>query len=71
MVGPRGFEPLTPALSAQCSNHLSYGPKMYFSVHPFENRKKPSYPEDVFLVILATSCRSRTFMYFCFVYLIL
>jgi hypothetical protein len=27
MVGPRGFEPLTPALSARCSNHLSYGPK--------------------------------------------
>jgi hypothetical protein len=33
LVGPRGFEPLTPALSAQCSNQLSYGPEnsvMYF-----------------------------------------
>ncbi len=27
-MGPRGFEPLTPALSARCSNHLSYGPKL-------------------------------------------
>jgi hypothetical protein len=27
MVGPSGFEPLTPALSARCSNHLSYRPK--------------------------------------------
>ena len=27
LVGPSGFEPLTPALSALCSNHLSYGPK--------------------------------------------
>ena len=25
-VGLSGFEPLTPALSAQCSNHLSYRP---------------------------------------------
>jgi hypothetical protein len=26
MVGPSGFEPLTPALSARCSNQLSYRP---------------------------------------------
>ena len=26
LMGPSGFEPLTPALSAQCSNQLSYGP---------------------------------------------
>ena len=26
VVGLRGFEPLTPALSAQCSNQLSYRP---------------------------------------------
>ena len=25
-MGLSGFEPLTPALSAQCSNHLSYRP---------------------------------------------
>ena len=27
MVGMAGLEPATPALSAQCSNHLSYTPK--------------------------------------------
>ncbi len=27
MVGPSGFEPLTPVLSGLCSNQLSYGPK--------------------------------------------
>ena len=27
LVGPRGFEPLTPSLSGTCSNQLSYGPK--------------------------------------------
>ena len=27
MVGPRGFEPLTPVLSGLCSNQLSYGPE--------------------------------------------
>ena len=26
MVGMTGLEPVTPALSAQCSNHLSYTP---------------------------------------------
>ncbi len=26
-LGPSGFEPLTPALSALCSNQLSYGPE--------------------------------------------
>jgi hypothetical protein len=26
LVGLSGFEPLTPALSAQCSNRLSYRP---------------------------------------------
>jgi hypothetical protein len=26
LVGLTGFEPVTPALSAQCSNHLSYKP---------------------------------------------
>jgi hypothetical protein len=26
VVGLTGFEPVTPALSAQCSNHLSYRP---------------------------------------------
>ena len=26
MVGMTGLEPVTPALSAQCSNHLSYRP---------------------------------------------
>jgi hypothetical protein len=26
MVGPKGFEPLTPVLSGLCSNQLSYGP---------------------------------------------
>ena len=30
MVGLSGFEPLTPALSAQCSNQLSYRPKRQF-----------------------------------------
>ena len=29
LVGPSEFESLTPALSAQCSNQLSYGPQMY------------------------------------------
>ena len=28
-VGLRGFEPLTPALSAQCSNQLSYRPIVF------------------------------------------
>ena len=28
MVGPRGFEPLTPVLSGLCSNQLSYGPEI-------------------------------------------
>ena len=27
-VGLTGFEPVTPALSAQCSNQLSYRPKI-------------------------------------------
>ena len=31
LVGPRGFEPLTPALSARCSNQLSYGPSIFLS----------------------------------------
>ena len=26
LVGPSGFEPLTPVLSGLCSNQLSYGP---------------------------------------------
>ena len=29
MVGMTGLEPVTPALSAQCSNHLSYTPIRY------------------------------------------
>ena len=29
MVGMAGLEPATPALSAQCSNHLSYTPIRY------------------------------------------
>ena len=29
MVGMAGLEPATPALSAQCSNHLSYTPKRH------------------------------------------
>jgi hypothetical protein len=29
MVGLSGLEPLTPALSAQCSNHLSYRPESH------------------------------------------
>ena len=29
MVGMAGLEPATPALSAQCSNHLSYTPTRY------------------------------------------
>ena len=28
MVGPSGFEPLTPVLSGLCSNQLSYGPEI-------------------------------------------
>ena len=28
-MGLSGFEPLTPALSAQCSNQLSYRPVFY------------------------------------------
>ena len=31
VVGPSGFEPLTPVLSGLCSNQLSYGPE--FTVH--------------------------------------
>ena len=27
-MGTRGFEPRTPALSTQCSNQLSYAPKL-------------------------------------------
>jgi hypothetical protein len=30
-VGLSGFEPLTPALSAQCSNQLSYRPAEHFN----------------------------------------
>ena len=32
MVGMTGLEPVTPALSAQCSNHLSYTPISFFSI---------------------------------------
>ena len=31
-MGPSGFEPLTPALSAQCSNQLSYGPVLQLGI---------------------------------------
>jgi hypothetical protein len=37
-VGLSGFEPLTPALSAQCSNRLSYRPK------PPSTRRPPTRP---------------------------
>ena len=30
-VGLTGFEPVTPALSAQCSNQLSYKPAIFFN----------------------------------------
>ncbi len=33
-VGLSGFEPLTPALSAQCSNRLSYRPALPHPPHP-------------------------------------
>ena len=32
MVGMTGLEPVTPALSAQCSNHLSYTPISFYSI---------------------------------------
>ena len=44
MVGPSGFEPLTPALSARCSNHLSYRPKF-----PLNNQ---IYPEELEPVLI-------------------
>ena len=31
VVGLTGFEPVTPALSAQCSNQLSYKPIIYLN----------------------------------------
>jgi hypothetical protein len=36
LVGPSGFEPLTPVLSGLCSNQLSYGPASLF-----EKKAKP------------------------------
>ena len=35
LVGPSGFEPLTPVLSGLCSNQLSYGP-IRLTVHQYE-----------------------------------
>ena len=33
IMGPSGFEPLTPVLSGLCSNQLSYGPEFKCNVY--------------------------------------
>ena len=42
MVGMTGLEPVTPALSAQCSNHLSYTP-LTFNIYKRNENQDSSY----------------------------
>ena len=48
MVGPSGFEPLTPVLSGLCSNQLSYGPE--FKCPPYFMADPPRIVADNFVM---------------------
>ena len=52
-LGPSGFEPLTPALSALCSNQLSYGPDKRAQRSEIRGQKQNFLNSDLCLL---TSC---------------